>query len=286
MEMKLDSVLIGWVLAGMVILLGVVSAATGAANGGFDLFLARLALPLGVGILIIAATAALKGVLDRRGAPGKASAETGGGAAERARAAIPDRKPKETAAGRTTERERTAASKRAGSPPRSVSSQGHGRLNVNLRLSIGNIGGSVTSVFTVVSIFLPWFAFAASFGEVLETSQGFTLREVATEGEFGVIRLFFYILLALGIVGLASMVLPRWVGIVTGIVGMVMTLITFIYIFAVVTEEAEELARYGVAVLTIPHIGFFLTGGGFLVVTVLRAIPGLNRPINLGRDGV
>ena len=67
MELKLDSVLIGRILAGVVILLAVVSAilgAAGARSGGFDLFLARLATPLGIGFLIIVATEILR-VLDQ-----------------------------------------------------------------------------------------------------------------------------------------------------------------------------------------------------------------------------
>ena len=61
--MKLDSVLIGRILAGVVILLAVVSAIVGAAgarSGGFDLFLARLTTPLGVGFLIIVVTELLQ----------------------------------------------------------------------------------------------------------------------------------------------------------------------------------------------------------------------------------
>ena len=67
MELKLDSVLIGRILAGVVILLALVSAIVGAAgarSGGFDLFLARLTTPLGVGFLIIVATEILR-VLDK-----------------------------------------------------------------------------------------------------------------------------------------------------------------------------------------------------------------------------
>ena len=67
MELKLDAVLIGRTLAGVVILLALVSAIVGAAgarSGGFDLFLWRLTTPLGVGFLIIVATEVLR-VLDK-----------------------------------------------------------------------------------------------------------------------------------------------------------------------------------------------------------------------------
>lgn len=67
MELKLDSVLIGRILAGVVIVLALISAIVGAAgarSGGFDLFLWRLATPLGVGFLMIVATEILR-VLDK-----------------------------------------------------------------------------------------------------------------------------------------------------------------------------------------------------------------------------
>ena len=63
MELKLDAVFIGRILAGVVIVLAVVSAIVGAAgarSGGFDLFLWRLTTPLGVGFLIIVATELLQ----------------------------------------------------------------------------------------------------------------------------------------------------------------------------------------------------------------------------------
>ena len=67
MEINLDSVLIGRLMAGVVSFLAVISAivaAAGARSGGFDLFLERLTTPLGVGFLIIVATEILR-ALDR-----------------------------------------------------------------------------------------------------------------------------------------------------------------------------------------------------------------------------
>ena len=69
MEIRLDSVLIGRILAGVVILLALVSAIVGAVSarsGGFDLFLARLTTPLGVGFLIIVATEILRAMGEGR----------------------------------------------------------------------------------------------------------------------------------------------------------------------------------------------------------------------------
>lgn len=73
MEIKLDSVLIGRILAGVVIFLALLSAIVGAASvrseSGFDIFLARLATPLAVGFLIIVATEILRAMqVEREGA--------------------------------------------------------------------------------------------------------------------------------------------------------------------------------------------------------------------------
>ena len=102
MQLKVEAVLTGWVLAGVVILLAVVSAIVGAAtarSGGFDLFLARLAPPLGVGLLIVAATAVLQGIQDRRGgvvipstgASGASASASARRAGSGARRAVPNR---------------------------------------------------------------------------------------------------------------------------------------------------------------------------------------------------
>ena len=70
---------------------------------------------------------------------------------------------------------------------------------------------------------------------------------------------------------------------------MAVTLLAVIYIFVAVDvavdEEVGELGRYGITVVTIPCIGLFLMGGSFLLITALRAIPGLNRTMGQGRDG-
>ena len=80
MEVKLEAVLIGRVLAGVVIVLAVISAIVGAASarsGGFDLFLWRLTTPLGVGFLIIVATEILR-ALDRTPDRGEEAPDGGG----------------------------------------------------------------------------------------------------------------------------------------------------------------------------------------------------------------
>ena len=96
MQVRLDPVLIGWILSGVVVLLALVSAIVGVASGqsgGFDLFLARLAPPLGVALLIVAATWLLKLALARQGAPVRTTpaASGPGRASVRVRTAAPSR---------------------------------------------------------------------------------------------------------------------------------------------------------------------------------------------------
>lgn len=96
MEIKLDSILVGRTLAVVVILLAAVSASVGAAgarSGGFEVFLVRLAPPLGVGILIIAATVVLKTARDRQGATvrTRAAGSGAGKASEQVRTVSPNR---------------------------------------------------------------------------------------------------------------------------------------------------------------------------------------------------
>ena len=271
MELKVDSVFIGRVLGGVVIFLGIVSAivsVAGARAGGFDLFLARLALPLGVGILIIAATVVLKAATDRKVAP---------------RTNAPNRAmdaPRRVSVPRSGGATRADTASRTGEAARVAALQGFGVIQGKLRLNPGNITASAASIFVVISVFIPWGAFFATDGNRSQFSEGFTLWEIADEGDVGGAPLFAFILLALGIVGMASVVLPRWAGLVVGIVGIVMTLATFIYLFAVLDDQIGDirvLGSYRVDVVTIPHVGFFLSGAAFLLITIVRLIPPLNR---------
>lgn len=82
MELKLDSILIGKILAGVMVVIAVISAIVGAAgtrSGGFDIFLYRLASPLGFGFLIFMVTEVLAHI--QRNAPSESGTEGSGEAA-------------------------------------------------------------------------------------------------------------------------------------------------------------------------------------------------------------
>ena len=189
MEIKLDAVLIGWGLAGVVIILAVVSAGVGAADarsGGFGAFLGLLAPPLGVGILIIAATIVLKGMLERRGAPERAPADTGvRRAVARARTAAPRR---------ASARARTAAPDRAGEAARPV------KLEMRTVSLITGILGSLFSLgiglfFIVIAILVE--DIIDDFGAVADLTDEDDIL-IWTAVGIGVI---FLIISALGILG-------------------------------------------------------------------------------------
>ena len=72
MEIRLNAVLIGRILGGVVIfvaLLSGIAGAAGARSGAFDLFLFRLAAPLGLGCLILVLTELVRVLEDRGGEP-------------------------------------------------------------------------------------------------------------------------------------------------------------------------------------------------------------------------
>lgn len=156
---------------------------------------------------------------------------------------------------------------------------GLGVLQSVLKLNVGSIVASVMGLFAVLSIVMPWAIYIVSFGDE-SVSQGYTILQVAADEELdgGITRILFVILLALGLVSAASVVLPRVVGIISGAAGMAMTLLTFIFISAVFARASEGAYSMGVSTFTFPHLGFFVTGGCFMVITVVRAIPVLNKP--------
>ena len=259
MELKLDSVLMGRILGGAVILLAAVSAvvgATSARSGGFDLFLWRLTPPLAIGFLIIAAPEALKGIRSGRA------------------------RRQGAAAGRSVVGAVPAA--QAGEAARIAAQWGLGALKGGLRLNPGSIGASIAGAMAVLSLFLPWVAWIVSSGGESEVARSYTLLGMAADVDDGaLIRVLFFIMLVLGLTGSASVVLHRVAGIIVGIAGTVMTPLTYVYLFAAFAEANDF-----ISVFPIPHLGFVLTGGCFLLIAILRIIPPLNRQGSRGLDEV
>ncbi len=158
--------------------------------------------------------------------------------------------------------------------------QGLGVLQRILRVNVGGIGASVLGLFALLSLFLPWIILTASSGEE-SASLGFTFSQVAQEFEESgdsALGMLFIVLVALGLLSMASVVVPRVAVVIMSVAGMVMTLLSFIYIFAKISEVTTAFSSsYGISVFTLPHIGFLMTGGCFMLITVLQLIPAANR---------
>ncbi len=157
--------------------------------------------------------------------------------------------------------------------------QGLGALQRMLRVNVGGIGGAVLGAFILLSIFtMPYVALVADNGwsepEILSVTFREVTQEFNREAEDGVPGMLFIVLAVLAAVSTASVILPRWAVIITGIAGMAVTLLSYGYIFVEFSEAAQGA---NVSIITIPHIGWFVAGGCFLVMTVLQLIPAFNR---------
>ena len=164
---------------------------------------------------------------------------------------------------------------------------GLGPLQRMLRANVGGIGGSVLGAFILFNLFLiPWVALTAAVeyrGETEFEVQGLRFQEVASEIaerlDDRIPELLFWALVALALVSIASVILPRWAVIVTCIAGMAVTLVSYIYIFGGVGEIIDD---YGfgsgleASIVALPHFGCLLAGGSFLVIAVLQLIPRFN----------
>ena len=158
-----------------------------------------------------------------------------------------------------------------------------GGLVTNLSLNVGNIAGSVLGFFALLSVFIPWlgviFTVPGMAGEPGATdAKGYTLRSLALEVDHPGVMLLFIIVLALTLLSVASPLLPRWAGIVTSLIGMIMTVVALVYAYGVLSDEIGGMGSFGVLnVFIVPNFGFFMTGTFFFLILVFRLIPFFNR---------
>ena len=154
---------------------------------------------------------------------------------------------------------------------------GAGALPGFVRLNAAGIGGLIAGVLALLSVFLPWYGFlVTAFGE-MAGGESLTLTAAAAELEMPELRTFFYVLIALAVASIASIVLPRVVAAAAAAGGLAVTLVSYVYVLAQVEREVAELSSYGVGATAIPAIGTLLAGASFLAVLVLQLIPGANR---------
>ncbi len=161
--------------------------------------------------------------------------------------------------------------------PTAPTPSGVGALPGFVRVNAAGIGGLVAGVIVLVSVFMPWFSFLISaYGE---TAGGFnfTLRTAAQEFEMPEFMVFFFVLLAIAVLSIVSIALPRIVAAIIAGAGLAVTLVSYLYVVGQVESEAAELSELGVGATALPAMGALIAGACFLVMLVLQLIPGANR---------
>ena len=150
-----------------------------------------------------------------------------------------------------------------------------------VRMNVAGIGSSTLGILIVVSLFIPWALLVITYGEDETETFSYTLRgAVETLGENNSPTTFFIILLVLGLLSIASIVLPRVVVAIVAVIGFLVTLFSsFYFLGSQVFEKAllADVIPLGVGAVTLPHVGPVLAAFCFFVVFLLQLIPRLNR---------
>ena len=158
---------------------------------------------------------------------------------------------------------------------------GTGSYPAFLRMDVAGIGSSIFGAICVVSVFLPWVLFVVS-DEVESEGMSYTLMAVTEPLESSVPTVFLVLVLVIGLVGAASFVIPRAVSVIVGVAGLLVTLVSYFYLFdqlkAGFTDAFGGFVPPGLDINTLPHLGALLAFFCFLVILVLQLIPALNRP--------
>ena len=154
------------------------------------------------------------------------------------------------------------------------------------RIHVAGIGAAVLGVAAVLSAFMPWVIYVVSYaGEseslTLTAIEAADLLEESYEGGAPLNNVFFGVGVVLALVSVVSMFLPRAVPIAVGAAGMLLTLLAFVYVYTGFSDATPS----GVSHTLLPHIGFLVTGGAFLAITVLHVIPAAYRPLGGSKSG-
>ncbi|MCY4449955.1 MAG: hypothetical protein OXE02_14045 [Chloroflexi bacterium] len=169
-----------------------------------------------------------------------------------------------------------AAAARDGESAQAPAPPGASALPGFVRVNAAGISGLVAGVLVLMSVFLPWFGFLISASGETAGGLNFTLRTASGEFELPAFGLFFFTLIALGLLSIVSIVLPRVVAAIIAGAGLAVTLTSYLYVVGLIQNEADELSDIGVGVTAVPAIGALLAGLCFLVMFVLQLIPKAN----------
>ena len=167
-------------------------------------------------------------------------------------------------------------------------SSGVSSLPSFVRMNVAGVGSLIFGVLIVVSVFIPWVVFVITLGDDNTETFSYTLRGAAetlegnsAPGMFNSAPgTFFIILLVLGLLSVASIVLPRVVVALIAVAGFLVTSFSYLYLFG---EQVFEKSLWGsvpppgVGAATLPHVGVVLAAFCFVVIFLLQLIPALNR---------
>ena len=145
-----------------------------------------------------------------------------------------------------------------------------------VRLSLAGIGGSVLGVGAAVMVFVPWVFVMISGGTESETFD-FTLRHWAELEDDQAVTGFLVILLLLGLASIASIVLPRIAAALIGAAGLVVTIISYVYLFGEFENAMQGELPSWVDATLLPS-GAVLAAFCYMGIMVLQLIPALNKP--------
>ena len=137
------------------------------------------------------------------------------------------------------------------------------------KIGLADVVFVLLGLLVLLSATMPWGVLILSFAGESEAASftGPEAAEVLSEA-YGstVVNLIFGAGVVLAVASMAAAFVPRFVPRLAGLAGMLLTAFAFIYVYA---GYADGVAGSGVSALTLPNVGFFVTGGAFLVITLL-----------------
>lgn len=153
-----------------------------------------------------------------------------------------------------------------------------------VRMNLAGVGSAVLGVLALLSVFMPWVIFMVTYNDEWENTS-YTLLAAADTLEIAQPRVFLIILLVLGLLSIASIVLPRAVTAIVAVAGFGVTSFSWIYLFGEQLFAKALLGDFippGVGAITLPYLGALLATFCFMVIFLLQLIPGLNRSRDKG----
>ena len=167
-----------------------------------------------------------------------------------------------------------AAAQPAPAPPPPAAPQARASGGAGLSVSVGGIIAAIMGLLVLVSVALPWYSVSFSgfgFGSS-ESISGWEFVSLAMEENEPQVLLGALLLAGMALVGIVSIILPKFVPMIAGLVGMLL----LGYVFVRVTAAVGDIGEAGISAGF--SIGFWLAFISFLIMFVVQLIPGTGRP--------